>query len=121
MNGDWLIRGRDGRLAVYLMSDDAVLCRAEHVPGGPWEAPRRIGGDQGPRQVLAVGQGVNGYAHLASWRPTAGEAATLVHSTHFRPLLAPLDWSPVGHPDKKGGRTGTPAVRSPARSPAASA
>ncbi|MDQ0958456.1 hypothetical protein QFZ66_002334 [Streptomyces sp. B4I13] len=110
MNGDWLIRGRDGRLAVYLMSDDAVLCRAEHVPGGPWEAPRGVGGDQRLHQVLAVGQGANGYAHLASWRPTSREAAALVHSTHFRPLLAPLDWAPVGHPDKTGDRTGTPAV-----------
>ncbi|MEU9350915.1 hypothetical protein AB0D65_07800 [Streptomyces griseoloalbus] len=110
MNGDWLLRGRDGRLTVYLPSDDAVLCRAELAPGGPWEAPRRVGGDQRLRPGPAIGQGADGYAHLVAWRPTAQGESGLVHSTHFRPRLAPLDWSPVGHPDKKGDRTGTPAV-----------
>ncbi|MGW0583500.1 hypothetical protein ACWD25_48070, partial [Streptomyces sp. NPDC002920] len=70
MNGDWLIRGRDGRLSVYLTSDDAVLCRTERAPGGPWDGPRRVGGDQRVHPVLAVGQGADGYAHLTSWRPT---------------------------------------------------
>ncbi|MGC2998339.1 hypothetical protein ACPF8X_08085 [Streptomyces sp. G35A] len=111
MNGDWLLRGRDGRLSVYLPSDGAVLCRAERAPGGPWEAaPRRIGGDRGVQPGWAVGQGADGYGHLVAWRPTAPGEAGLVHSTHFRPRLAPLDWSPVGHPDGKGDRTGTPAV-----------
>ncbi|SHH84113.1 hypothetical protein [Streptomyces sp. 3214.6] len=110
MNGDWLIRGRDGRLGVYLMSDDAVLCRAERLPGGPWEDPRPVGGDQKVQRVLAVGHGADGYAHLASWRPTAQGEAALVHSTHYRPLLSALDWAPIGHPNKKGDRTGTPAV-----------
>ncbi|MET9155880.1 hypothetical protein ABZX82_32075 [Streptomyces griseoflavus] len=110
MNGDWLLRGRDGRLTVYLPSDDAVLCRAELAPGGPWETPRRIGGDQRLRPGPAVGQGADGYAHLVAWRPTVNGESGLVHSTHFRPRLAPLDWNPLGHPDKKGDRTGTPAV-----------
>ncbi|MEU1184170.1 hypothetical protein ABZ464_42490 [Streptomyces sp. NPDC005820] len=110
MNGDWLIRGRDGRLSVYLTSEDAVLCRAEHTPGGPWDGPRRVGGDQKVHPVLAVGQGADGYAHLVSWRPTVKAEAGLVHSVHYRPLLAPLDWAPVGHPDKRGARTGPPAV-----------
>ncbi|MFF4590731.1 hypothetical protein [Streptomyces sp. NPDC001388] len=110
MNGDWLIRGRDGRLSVYLTSDDAVLCRAERAPGGSWDGPRRVGGNQKVHPVLAVGQGADGYAHLVSWRPTVKAEAGLVHSTHYRPLLAPLDWAPVGHPDKKGARTGPPAV-----------
>ncbi|MDN0197397.1 hypothetical protein [Streptomyces sp. S.PNR 29] len=110
MNGDWLIRGRDGRLSVYLPSGDAVLCRAERAPGGPWEAPRRVGGDQKLHPGLAIGQGADGYAHLVAWRPTVPGQSGLVHSTHFRPRLAPLDWNPVGHPDKKGDRTGMPAV-----------
>jgi hypothetical protein len=110
VNGDWLIRGRDGRLSVYLPVGDAVLCRAERGPGGPWDAPRRVGGDQKLRSLLAVGQGADGYAHLVSWRPTARGESGLVHSTHFRPRLAALDWVPIGHPDKKGERTGTPAV-----------
>ncbi|MFF1272106.1 hypothetical protein ACFVZC_01540 [Streptomyces marokkonensis] len=110
MNGDWLLRGRDGRLTVYLPSDDAVLCRAELAPGGAWEAPRRIGGEQRLRPGPAVGQGADGYAHLVAWRPTGNGESGLVHSTHFRPRLAPLDWVPVGHPGKKGDRTGTPAV-----------
>ncbi|MFF0226345.1 hypothetical protein [Streptomyces sp. NPDC004629] len=110
MNGDWLIRGRDGRLSVYLLSDDAVLCRAERGPDGPWGAPRKVGGDQKLHPVLAVGQGRDGYAHLVSWRPTAKGESGLVHSTHFRPHLAALDWNPIGHPNKKGPRTGTPAV-----------
>ncbi|CAL9613951.1 hypothetical protein [Streptomyces sp. enrichment culture] len=111
MNGDWLLLGRDGRLSVYLPSDGAALWRAERTPAGPWEAPRRIGGDQelcpGP---LAVGQGLDGYAHLVAWHPTGAGRCGLTHTTHFRPLLAPLDWQPVGHPDKQGDRTGTPAV-----------
>lgn len=111
MNGDWLLRGRDGRLSVYLPSGDAVLCRAELGPGGPWEAsPRKVGGDQKLRPGPAVGQGADGYAHLVSWRPTKPGEAGLVHSTHFRPRLAALDWVPIGHPDKSGDRTGAPAV-----------
>ncbi|MGC9501156.1 hypothetical protein [Streptomyces sp. WG7] len=110
MNGEWLIRGRDGRLSVYQVSHDAVLCRAERVPGGPWDAPRRVGGDQRLHPVLGVGQGTDGYVHLVSWRPTATGEADVVHSTHFRPLLAPLDWDSVGRPGGKGDRTGTPVV-----------
>ncbi|MET9832237.1 hypothetical protein ABZ078_23715 [Streptomyces sp. NPDC006385] len=110
MNGDWLIRGRDGRLSVYLPTDDALLCRAELGPGGPWGPPRRVGGDQKLRPGPAVGQGVDAYAHLAAWRPTKPGEAGLVHSTHFRPRLAALDWISIGHPDRTGDRTGTPAV-----------
>ncbi|MBC2901945.1 hypothetical protein [Streptomyces cupreus] len=110
MNGDWLIRGRDGRLSVYWHTQDAVLCRAEQVPGGPWAAPRRVGGEQKVRTGFALGQGADGYAHLIAWRPTRSGESGLVHSTHFRPLLAALDWLPIGHPNKQGERTGTPAV-----------
>lgn len=38
-----------------------------------------------------------------------------MHRTHFRPRLAALDRHPVGHPDQKGDRTGTPAVAVDAR------
>ncbi|MGW1168088.1 hypothetical protein [Streptomyces sp. NPDC001153] len=111
MNGDWLLRGRDGRLSVYQLSGEAVLCRAEREPGGPWTTPRRVGGDQELHPVLAVGQGADGYAHLVSWRPTRPGESGLVHSTHFRAHLAALDWNPIGHPRKRGGdRSGTPAV-----------
>ncbi|MCS0602213.1 hypothetical protein NX794_13500 [Streptomyces sp. LP11] len=110
MNGDWLTRGRDGRLSVYQLSGEAVRCRAERAPGGPWTAPRQVGGDQRLHPFLALGQGADGYVHLVSWRPTVKGEAGLVHSTHFRPRLAALDWNPVGHPDKKGDRTGPPAV-----------
>ncbi|MGW0767329.1 hypothetical protein [Streptomyces sp. NPDC002676] len=110
MNGNWLLRGRDGRLSVYQLSGDAVRCRAECAPGGAWTDPRTVGGAQKLHPVLAVGQGADGYAHLVSWRPTGKGESGLVHSTHFRPRLAALDWSSIGHPDKKGDRTGTPAV-----------
>ncbi|MFE0675377.1 hypothetical protein [Streptomyces sp. NPDC058867] len=110
MNGDWLIRGRDGRLCVYWHSQDAVLCRTEHTPGGSWGAPRRVGGEQRVQAGFALGRGADGYTHLGAWRPTRSGESGLVHSTHFRPLLAPLDWLPVGHPNKQGERTGTPAV-----------
>ncbi|KOV69395.1 hypothetical protein ADK64_05865 [Streptomyces sp. MMG1121] len=104
------MRGRDGRLTVYQLSADAVVCRAERRPGGPWTTPRPVGGEQKLHPVPAVGQGADGYAHLVSWRPTVKGESGLAHSTHFRPLLAALDWNPIGHPDKKGDRTGTPAV-----------
>ncbi|WP_458246153.1 hypothetical protein [Streptomyces sp. MAI_2237] len=110
MNGDWLLRGRDGRLSVYLPTDDAVLCRAERTPGGTWTPARKVGGEQRLRPSLAVGQGGDRYAHLVSWRPTTAGESGLVHSTHFRPRLAALDWNPIGHPDKKGPLTGMPAV-----------
>jgi hypothetical protein len=111
VNGDWLIRGRDGRLSVYLPADDAVLCRAERAPGCSWTPPRRIGGEQKLRPgTLAVGHGQDRYGHLVAWRPTVPNESGLVHSTHFRPRLAALDWNPVGHPNKKGDVTGTPAV-----------
>jgi hypothetical protein len=110
VNGEWLIRGRDGLLSVYLFSGDAVLCRAERWPGGPWDAPRRVGGEQSLLPALALGHGGDHYAHLVSWRPTKPGEAGLVHSTHFRPLLAALDWHPIGHPNKTGERIGEPAV-----------
>ncbi|MFE9701987.1 hypothetical protein [Streptomyces sp. NPDC005930] len=111
MNGDWLLLGRDGRLSVYLPSNDAALWRAERVPAGAWEAPRRIGGDREVRpEGLAAGRGPDGYTHLVAWRRTGAGRCGLVHTTHFRPLLAPLDWQPAGHPNKQGDRTGTPAV-----------
>ncbi|MER8009943.1 hypothetical protein [Streptomyces sp. NPDC094149] len=110
MNGDWLLRGRDGRLSVYLPTDDAVLCRAERAPGGTWTPVRKVGGEQKLRPSLAIGQGGDSYAHLVSWRPTTAGECGLVHSTHFRPRLAALDWNPIGHPDKKGPLTGMPAV-----------
>ncbi|MFF8028476.1 hypothetical protein ACFZDJ_46850 [Streptomyces sp. NPDC007896] len=110
MNGEWLRRGRDGRLSVYLVSGTAVHCRAERGPGGPWDPPRTIGGEQRLHPVLAVGQGADGYAHLVSWRPTVPGESGLVHTTHFRPRLAALDWHSIGHPNKTGDRTGTPAV-----------
>ncbi|WP_317445976.1 hypothetical protein [Streptomyces collinus] len=110
MNGDWLLRGRDGRLSVYRLSGDAVLCRSERGPGGPWTDPRRVGGDQRLHPAGGIGRGADGYAHLVAWRPTKKGESGLVHSTHFRPHLAALDWNPIGHPDKSGDRTGTPAV-----------
>ncbi|MFF9190511.1 hypothetical protein [Streptomyces rochei] len=110
MNGEWLIRGRDGRLSVYQVSQDAVSCRAEITPGGPWGPPRRMGGDARLHPVLATGQGADAYVHLLSWRPTESGGSDLVHTTHFRPLLAALDWEPVGRPDGAGDPTGAPAV-----------
>ena len=110
MNGDWLIRGRDGRLSVYLPTDDALLCRAERTPGGAWTPARKVGGEQKLKSIPAVGRGDDCYAHLVSWRPTVADEAGLVHSTHFRPRLAALDWASIGHPDKKGSVTGPPAV-----------
>lgn len=91
VNGDWLIRGRDGRLSTYDAVGDAIVCRAESWPGGPWLAPRHLGGDQRVHPMLGVGQGADEYAHLAAWRPTVKGEAGLVHTTHFRPALAALD------------------------------
>ncbi|MFI9644912.1 hypothetical protein ACIHAA_01240 [Streptomyces sp. NPDC052040] len=110
MNGSWLLRGRDGSLSAYAPRDAAVWCRAEHHPELSWGPPRRVGGDQRLHAPLALGQGADGYAHLAAWRPTVPGESGLVHSTHFRPRLSALDWTPIGHPDKKGDRTGPPAV-----------
>ncbi|MER6127139.1 hypothetical protein ABT173_32050 [Streptomyces sp. NPDC001795] len=110
MNGAWLLRGRDGNLSAYVPRDEAVWCRAERHPGLPWTPERRVGGDQRLYGQLAVGQGADGYAHLVAWRPTVPGESGLVHSTHFRPHLAALDWIPIGHPNKKGDRTGVPAV-----------
>ncbi|MFI7383935.1 hypothetical protein [Streptomyces sp. NPDC049813] len=112
MNGDWLIRGRDGGLCAYEFAPDgdAVLCRTERTPGGAWTAPRTVGGDQRVHPVLALAQGPLDYVHLVSWRPTVPGEAGLVHSTHFQPHLAALDWIPIGHPNRTGDRTGPPAV-----------
>ncbi|WP_328774037.1 hypothetical protein [Streptomyces sp. NBC_00286] len=110
MNGSWLIRGRDGRLSAYAPRDEAVWCWAQRTPGGSWIAPRTVGGDQRLHPVLAVGQGTDGYAHLVAWRPTGPQEAGLVHTTHFRPHLAALDWNRLGHPNKAGAQTGVPSV-----------
>ena len=110
VNGDWLIRGRDGRLSTYDAVGDGIVCRAESRPGGSWLPPRRIGGDLLVHPMLGVGQGPDEYAHLATWRPTVQGEAGLVHTTHFRPALAALDWTRLGHPNEKGDWTGVPAV-----------
>lgn len=110
MNGEWFRRGPDGRLSAYVLSGTAVLCRAERGPGGSWDPARTVGGDQRLHPVLATGQGPDGYTHLVSWRPTKTGESGLVHSTHYRPRLAALDWTPIGHPNRTGDRTGTPAV-----------
>ncbi|WP_394429334.1 hypothetical protein [Streptomyces sp. SGAir0957] len=112
MNGDWLIRGRDGGLCAYAFTPDgdAVLCRTERTPGGAWSDPRRVGGDQRLHPVLALARAQAGYVHLVSWRPTTPGESGLVHSTHFQPHLAALDWSSIGHPNRTGDRTGPPAV-----------
>ncbi|MFI5659024.1 hypothetical protein [Streptomyces sp. NPDC051684] len=112
MNGDWLIVGRDGALCAYAYApeDNAVVCRVEQHPEAPWSPPRTVGGDQRVRPDLAVARSAEGYAHLATWRPTLPGESGLVHSTHFQSHLAALDWNPIGHPNKKGDRTGPPAV-----------
>nr|WP_202538651.1 hypothetical protein [Streptomyces sp. SID8379] len=107
-----MIRGRDGRLCAYAYAPggDAVVCRAESDPGGPWTPPRTVGGDQRVHPALALARSANGYAHLVSWRPTVPGESGLIHTTHFQSHLAALDWAPIGHPNKKGDRTGPPAV-----------
>ncbi|MEV3858651.1 hypothetical protein AB0J38_30595 [Streptomyces sp. NPDC050095] len=112
MNGEWLIRGRDGRLCAYAYAPDgeAVICRTELTPGGAWSAPRTVGGDQRLIRGLALARAASGYTHLVSWRPTVPGEAGLVHSTHFQSHLAALDWIPIGHSNKQGPRTGPAAV-----------
>ncbi|MHB9758188.1 PLL family lectin [Streptomyces sp. BYX5S] len=112
MNGDWLVRARDGRLCAYeyATAGDAVVCRLERGPDEPWSAGRTVGGEQRLLRGLALAQGPHDYVHLVSWRPTVPGEAGLVHSTHFQPHLAALDWAPIGHPNKTGDRTGPPAV-----------
>ncbi|MEB8343053.1 hypothetical protein [Streptomyces endophyticus] len=112
MNGEWLMRARDGRLCVhvYAPDGDAVVCRTEEHPEGPWSPPRTVGGEQRVHPGGAVARSPRGYAHLVAWRPTVPGESGLVHSTHYQPHLAALDWLPIGHPNKKGDRTGPPAV-----------
>ncbi|MET9497040.1 hypothetical protein [Streptomyces sp. NPDC006552] len=112
MNGDWLIRARDGRLCAYAYTPDgdAVCCRTERAPDHAWSEPRTVGGDQRLHTVLALAQAPGGYTHLVSWRPTVPGESGLVHSTHFQAHLAALDWTSIGHPNKTGDRTGPPAV-----------
>lgn len=112
VNGDWLVRARDGRLCAYgyAPEGDAVVCRLERAADGSWSTGRTVGGEQRLHRGLALAQGPHHYVHLVSWRPTVPGEAGLVHSTHFQPHLAALDWVPLGHPNKKGDRTGPPAV-----------
>ncbi|MBO1335582.1 hypothetical protein [Streptomyces sp. VRA16 Mangrove soil] len=112
MNGTWLTCARDGRLCVHSYAADAgaVVCRVERAPGGPWTDPRTVGGDQRVHPALALARSAERYTHLVTWRPTTPGESGLVHSTHFQPHLSALDWTPIGHPNKKGDRTGDPAV-----------
>nr|WP_202500876.1 hypothetical protein [Streptomyces sp. SID5785] len=107
-----MIRARDGRLCSYGFAPggDAVVRRTELSPDGPWSESATVGGEQRLHPVLGLAQGPGGYVHLASWRPTVPGESGLVHSTHFQPHLSALDWTPIGHPNKTGDRTGPPAV-----------
>ncbi|MFG2775874.1 hypothetical protein [Streptomyces sp. NPDC048350] len=114
--GQWLVRGRDGRLTAYAQSAERLLRWTEVRPGGPeWTGPDVFEVPGVSR--LTVTQGADGYVHVMGRRSVLGDdGATLVdlvHATQYqsgRPL-GPLHsaGSPYRDPERSA-RLGEPAA-----------
>ncbi|MGW0855724.1 hypothetical protein [Streptomyces sp. NPDC002690] len=114
-DGQWLVRGKDGRLSAYALGDGELLRWTETRPGGPdWTGPEAFPAPGIAR--LTVHQGPTGFVHfvaLRSARRAEGETVDLVHATQFqsgRPVTA---WHSLGNPHRdreQGTRVGVPTV-----------
>jgi hypothetical protein len=99
--GSWLLRGNDGRLAVYALVEGG-LCRWTEtaVGSGRWSGPDFFAVDG--LTGLAVAQGANRYAHFLGRRerPRSGGApqVDLVYAVQYQSGRTLGEWSSLGNP-----------------------
>ncbi|MCX5400514.1 hypothetical protein [Streptomyces sp. NBC_00102] len=114
-DGQWLVRGKDGRLAAYALGDGELLRWTETRPAGPdWTGPEVFPATG--LTDLTVHQGRDGFVRFVARRTTRraeGDTVDLVHATQFqsgRPVTA---WHSLGNPHRdreQGVRVGVPTV-----------
>ena len=112
-HGEWLTRGKDGRLTLYAPTGGGLLRWTETAVGGPWWS--------GPHFVpvaglthLSVAQGANGYVHFLGRREREGADGTtgadIVHAVQYQTGLALSDWRSLGNPHRDRDDPGMLAV-----------
>ncbi|MFF5900447.1 hypothetical protein ACFY8O_31640 [Streptomyces argenteolus] len=101
--GQWLLRGKDGRLTAYARHADGVLRWTETRPGGPeWSGPDlfRI-----PRLThLSLAQGADGYVHFLGRRAVPKKdgppVVDVMHAIQYQSGRALSSWHSLGNPRK---------------------
>ncbi|MFJ5559783.1 hypothetical protein ACIQCD_20835 [Streptomyces sp. NPDC093250] len=100
-HGQWLTRGKDGKLTLYALAQDGVVRWSETTVGGPdWTGPHVV---PAPGLThLTVLQGANTYVHFLGRRERAGadgaRSTDLVHAVQYQTGLAFSDWRSLGNP-----------------------
>ncbi|MET4656789.1 hypothetical protein ACWDCX_02715 [Streptomyces fungicidicus] len=112
-HGDWLTRGKDGRLTLYVPTDGGLLRWTETAVGGPgWSGPHFV--PVAGLTHLAVAQGANGYVHFLGRREREGADSTpgvdIVHAIQYQTGLAFSDWRSLGNPHRVPEEPGPLAV-----------
>ncbi|MEU8772489.1 hypothetical protein [Streptomyces sp. NPDC048606] len=96
--GRWLLAGKDGRLSAYARAEGGLLRWTERSPGGPdWDGPDLFPTDA--LTDLAVGQGLDGYAHFVGRRRTRdGDAETVTyhHAVQYQSGRPLGPWESLG-------------------------
>ncbi|MEV6306993.1 hypothetical protein AB0M10_00135 [Streptomyces sp. NPDC051840] len=115
--GQWLVRGKDGRLTAYALGAEGVLRWTETRPAGTtWTGPELL--PVHGLTDLSVVQGQGGFVHLVGRRAVrggSGESVDLVSATQFQSGRPTTKWHSLGNPHaerEKAARLGipTPAV-----------
>ncbi|MCX5203524.1 hypothetical protein OG897_18975 [Streptomyces sp. NBC_00237] len=79
----WLLRGKDGRLSAYAVTDGGLLRWTETRPGGPdWEGPEFF--EAASVEGLAVAQGPDGFVHVVGRGVAKDGAPDYVHATQYQ-------------------------------------
>ncbi|MEV5934099.1 hypothetical protein AB0L56_15485 [Streptomyces sp. NPDC052079] len=100
-HGQWLTRGKDGKLTLYALAQDGVVRWSETTVGGPdWTGPHLV---PAPGVThLTVLQGANTYVHFLGRRERAGadgaRSTDLAHAVQYQTGLAFSDWRSLGNP-----------------------
>ncbi|MEU6672787.1 hypothetical protein [Streptomyces sp. NPDC046925] len=102
--GNWLLRGKDGRLTAYARSADGLLRWTQDRPGGPdWSGPDFF---EAPHLThLTLAQGVDGYVHFIALRTRpkegGGTEVDVVHAVQYQSGRPLMDWRSLGNPHTK--------------------
>ncbi|CAM5361315.1 hypothetical protein AB0H45_31710 [Streptomyces atroolivaceus] len=103
VDGQWLVRGKDGRLTAYARHTDGVLRWTETRPGGPeWSGPDLF--EIAHLTHLSLAQGADGYVHFLGRRsvPTKDgpPVVDVMHAIQYQSGRALSGWHSLGNPRK---------------------
>lgn len=101
VDGQWLVRGKDGRLTAYARHPEGVLRWTETRPGGPeWSGPDLLV----IRHLthLSLAQGADGYVHFLGRRSVpkkdAPPVVDVMHAIQYQSGRALSGWHSLGNP-----------------------